>query len=232
MLKLRVYNLEKKFKLHTQRGKTIKVLNSISFNLKQGEFLTIIGPSGVGKSTILKCIYRTYKPTSGEIILTKDNGENINLHSIEDDEILEIRKKELGYVSQFLRVLPRVSTLKLVAKPLLELGVAEKEARERAQELLLLLGIKESLHDLSPLTFSGGEQQRVNIARAIIAPKRLLLLDEPTASLDERRKKIVIDILKKLREKDKVTIIGIFHEFDLIKDVSDRFLKIGSFYNE
>lgn len=221
MKKIQVNNLKKEFRLYLQNNRRILAFDSISFSLNKGEFLAILGPSGAGKSTILKCIYRTYLPTAGEIILQKEDGTITCVHNALENEIIELRKYEIGYVSQFLKALPRISALDLVAKPLFDLGVEKDVAREQAKEMLLYLGIKEELHNVSPLTFSGGEQQRVNIAKAIIAPKKLLLLDEPTASLDIAKKRLVKGLLKKLKEKG-ITVIGIFHETDLIADIIDK----------
>ncbi len=224
-MKLIVDKLSKKFKLHLQNSREISAVTDVSFSLKKGEFLSIIGPSGSGKSTILKCIYRTYLPTDGEIKFFKEDSQILNLHNATEDEVIKLRRGEIGYISQFLKVLPRVATLDIVAKPLIDIGVKESEAKEEARELLLYLGIKRELHDISPLTFSGGEQQRVNIAKEIIAPKKLLLVDEPTASLDEERKKLVVQLFKKLKEQN-ITIISIFHELDLINKITDKFLKL------
>jgi alpha-D-ribose 1-methylphosphonate 5-triphosphate synthase subunit PhnL len=225
-MKIIVENLTKKFILHLQNSREIVAFDSVSFSLRKGEFLSLIGPSGSGKSSVLKSIYRTYLPTNGKIIFFKENEEKVNLDKATENEIIHLRKDEIGYVSQFLNVLPRISTLDIVSKPLIDTGVKEEEAKERAKDILLYLGIKRELHDISPLTFSGGEQQRVNIAKAVIAPKKLILLDEPTASLDDNRKKIVIDMLKELKKRD-ITIISVFHDVDLVKSITDKFIRLN-----
>jgi len=227
---LTVNNLGKEFTLHLQQKRKIKAISKVSFALNQGEFMCLLGPSGAGKSTILKCIYRTYLPSQGEIIYAAPKGL-IHLEKAPEETILELRQKDIGYVSQFLKVLPRISALEIVAKPLLDLGTDKETAYAKAQEMLLLLGIKKSLHQVSPFTFSGGEQQRVNIAKGIIAPKRLLLLDEPTASLDRERKKIVIHLLSQLKQQG-ITMIGIFHELDLVDKIADKFLDLKEVSNE
>lgn len=185
---LEVKNLSKHFIAHTRGGIAVSGFENVSFSLKKGEFLSIAGKSGSGKSSILKVLYRSYLPSGGSANLY-DNGAFIaSITDSSDSQILALRESYIGYVSQFLQVLPRVSALTIVANPLILHGESEQKARQEAKEMLSFFGIKESLFDLSPLTFSGGEQQRVNIAKGIIAPKKLLLLDEPTASLDKENR--------------------------------------------
>ena len=221
MEKLKVRNLSKEFTVHTRGGIKIQGYENINFEVKKGEFLSLYGPSGMGKSSILKALFRTYTTTTGDIIFTKENGDSVNIASCDDSTMLSLRKDEIGYVSQFLKVLPRIGAVDVVAQPLIDKGESEEIAKEVAKELLSYLGIKEELFNVSPLTFSGGEQQRVNIAKGIIAPKSVLLLDEPTASLDMTNTNKVIDKLLEIK-KQGVTMIGIFHGMDCMKRISDK----------
>jgi len=221
MIKLKVRNLSKTFTMHNLGSILIKGFEDISFDVKQGEFLSLFGPSGMGKSSILKSLYRTYITTSGDIFYAIDSKHTINISKASESEILALRKNEIGYISQFLHVLPRISCVNIVAEPLIEKGESENSAKEKAREMLSYLSIKEELFDISPLTFSGGEQQRVNIAKGIIAPKSLLLLDEPTASLDNHNTQKVIDKLQELK-RSGVTMVGIFHSKDAMEQISDN----------
>ncbi|MDD2974816.1 phosphonate C-P lyase system protein PhnL [Aliarcobacter cibarius] len=221
MEKIKVRNLHKEFIVHTRGGLKINGYHDINFELNKGEFLSLHGPSGLGKSSVLKALYRTYTTTSGEIIFNLEDGNYIDIAKANESEILKLRKEHIGYVSQFLQVLPRISAVDIVAQPLIDKGESEKNSKEKAKEMLNFLNIKEELFDISPLTFSGGEQQRVNIAKGIIAPKSVLLLDEPTASLDKNNTNKVIDKLLQIK-KDGVTMIGIFHDIDCMKRISDK----------
>ncbi len=218
---IKVENLTKRFKIHQLGGKIIEGFVDVNFEVKEGTSLGISGPSGAGKSSILKCIYRTYIPTEGNIWYESELYGNVNLSTLKEHLITKIRELEIGYISQFLKVIPRVSALDIVANPLIVEGVPEKEAKERAIELLKRLGISQNLFDAYPATFSGGEQQRINIAKAIIKAPRLLLLDEPTASLDNKATEIVLTLFKELRDKG-CTMIGIFHDKEILKKFSDE----------
>jgi alpha-D-ribose 1-methylphosphonate 5-triphosphate synthase subunit PhnL len=221
MEKLIVKNIAKEFTVHTRGGLKINGYENISFELNRGEFLSLYGPSGLGKSSVLKALYRTYTTTSGEILFYTQDGDVIDIAHAKESEILALRKESVGYVSQFLQVLPRISAVDIVAQPLIDKGESEVIARDKAKEMLSFLNIKEELFDVSPLTFSGGEQQRVNIAKGIIAPKSLLLLDEPTASLDKNNTYKVIDKLLEIK-KAGVSMVGIFHDVDCMKRISDK----------
>jgi alpha-D-ribose 1-methylphosphonate 5-triphosphate synthase subunit PhnL len=221
MTKLKVHNLSKIFTMHNLGGIHITGFEGINFEVKKGEFLSLFGPSGMGKSSILKSLYRTYISTGGDIIYALDSKHTINITQASESEILMLRKNEIGYISQFLQVLPRVSCVDIVAEPLVEKGESDSSAKAKAREMLGYLGIKEELFDISPLTFSGGEQQRVNIAKGIIAPKSLLLLDEPTASLDKPNTQKVIDKLQELK-RSGVTMVGIFHDKEAMEQISDK----------
>lgn len=225
MIRLEVKDLNKTFQVHTQGSIEVKGFENISFDVKQGEFLSLFGPSGAGKSSILKTLFRTYTTTSGNIIFHKDDKSKIDLANASESEILQLRKSQIAYVSQFLQILPRVSAVDVVAEQLIFKGESEQIARIKAKEMLDYLSIREELFDLSPLTFSGGEQQRVNIAKGIIAPKSLLLLDEPTASLDKANTMKVVNKLKELK-KQGVAMVGIFHDLEAMEMISDKIYKL------
>ncbi len=219
---IQIDNLSKTFHIHALGNKVIEALNAISFRVAPGEFLGLTGPSGAGKSTILKCIYRTCLPTAGDIWYQSRDCGRVNLATTSNRFVLGLRIREIGYVSQFFKVIPRVSVLEVVAEPLVTRnGMPPHSARTKAAELLQRLQIPPSLMDAYPATFSGGEQQRVNIARAVIWKPRLLLLDEPTASLDLQATAVVMEILRELKEAG-TTMIGIFHRDDMIRKITDR----------
>lgn len=225
MTRLNVNNLCKNFIVHTRGGIKVKGFENINFEVKNGDFLSLFGPSGAGKSSILKTLYRTYNATSGEILFTCENGEIINIANASMSNILELRKKEIGYVSQFLQILPRVSAVDIVSEQLIIRGESEESANLKAKEMLDFFSIREELFDLSPLTFSGGEQQRVNISKGIIAPKSLLLLDEPTASLDKTNTMKVVEKLQELRKKG-VAMVGIFHDLEAMQTISSNIYEL------
>jgi len=225
VIRLEVKNLDKTFTVHTRGSIEVKGFENINLSVKNGEFLSLFGPSGAGKSSILKTLFRTYSTTSGDIIFTRDDRSNINIATASESEILELRKNEIGYVSQFLQILPRISAVDVVAEQLIFKGESEEVSRSKAKEMLDYLSIREELFDLSPLTFSGGEQQRVNIAKGIIAPKSLLLLDEPTASLDKTNTMKVVEKLKELKTQG-VAMVGIFHDLEAMKIISDEIYKL------
>lgn len=218
---LSVRGLSKRFVLHHKEAKILRGCEEVSFSLGPGEFLGIAGPSGAGKSTIIKCIYRTYLPSGGEIVYRAADGDEIDLAAAPEREIIRLRREEIGYVSQFLKVIPRVPALDILAEKLAERDWNQADARMRAGEYLEMMGIDKSLWDTSPSTFSGGEQQRVNLARALITQPRLLLLDEPTASLDAETKRVVIQALLSLK-KQGTSVIGIFHDTDSMRRLVDR----------
>jgi alpha-D-ribose 1-methylphosphonate 5-triphosphate synthase subunit PhnL len=221
MKKIEIKNISKMFTVHTRGGLQVHGYEDISFDVNQGEFVSLYGPSGMGKSSVLKAIYRTYTTTSGDILFYKNENESLNIATANESDILELRKNHLGYVSQFLQVLPRISAVDIVAQPLIEKGESQEVSKEKAKQMLDYFNIKEELFDISPLTFSGGEQQRVNIAKGIIAPKSVLLLDEPTASLDKINTQKVIDKLIEIK-KDGISMIGIFHDLECMKKISDK----------
>ncbi len=207
---LRVSGLNKSFVMHAQGGLALRVLEDVALSVAPGECLALVGPSGAGKSTLLRSLYGNYRPQTGSIRI-RHREAWVELANAEPRTTLDVRRHTLGFVSQFLRVIPRVATVDVVAEPMLRLGATPEQARDRAQFLLSLLGIPERLWQLPPATFSGGEQQRVNIARSLIADYPVLLLDEPTASLDVAKRDGVIDLIRQCREAG-ATIVGIFHD--------------------
>ena len=222
-LMLRAVDIRKTFTLHAQGGVQIDALAGVSLDVEQGECVVLVGPSGAGKSTLLRCLYGNYLASSGSIAIRSDghDAQHVAITGAEPHDVLRLRRNVVGYVSQFLRVIPRVTTLTLVAEPLVSRGVAEDEARERAAALLARLNVPERLWSLAPATFSGREQQRVNIARGLIAGHPLLLLDEPTASLDAENRDVVADLVIEARERG-AAIVGIFHDEDTRTKVATR----------
>ena len=221
---LRIDNLAKTFLLHNQGAKKLPVFQNISFQVKAGECLVLTGASGTGKSTLLRAIYANYLVQSGTINIRHEN-KWVDLASASPHEVLNIRKKTLGYVSQFLRVIPRISAIDLVCEPLIVQGKLIKPAKTRAKKLLNKLSIPESLWDLPPATFSGGEQQRVNIARTLIQDYPILLLDEPTASLDEKNRDAVIELINDARNQG-TAVVGIFHDKYVRESVGTKMFNV------
>jgi alpha-D-ribose 1-methylphosphonate 5-triphosphate synthase subunit PhnL len=207
---LQASDLAKRFTLHEQGGVVLVVLERVDLSVGAGECVALDGPSGAGKSTLLRCLYANYRADTGRILVRHD-GREIDLARADARMLIDVRRRTLGYVSQFLRVIPRVPTLDVVAMPLLALGMARDEARERAAALLRRVALPEALWKLAPATFSGGEQQRVNIARGLVVGHPVLLLDEPTASLDADNRARVLDLIRERRDEG-AAIVGIFHD--------------------
>ncbi len=207
---LNVEGLAKHFRLHTQGGIRIPVFDALHLELHPGESAAVCGPSGSGKSSLLRLVYGNYR-IGGGAIRVRHRGRVVDLGAAASDVILDLRRWTVGYVSQFLRVIPRVPARDIVMEPLLQRGVDAAQARRRAEDLLGTLRIPERLWTLSPTTFSGGEQQRINIARGFAAFYPLMLLDEPTASLDPVNRQTVLDLIKAAREAG-AAILSIFHD--------------------
>lgn len=222
---LRIVGLTKNFYLHNPQ-REIKSCQNISLSLEEGRFIGIVGLSGAGKSTILKCVNRTYLPFTGDIYYESRTFGPINLATATEREILYLRKYEIGYVSQFLSVMPRTTALSHVMSPLLEMGAKEREAEREAKEMLTFFRLPEDLWDLYPNTFSGGERLRLNLAHAMVGRPRLLLLDEPTASLDDKTKSLVRQMLIRLKSS-KTSMIGIFHDLAFMEGVCDQIFNIS-----
>jgi alpha-D-ribose 1-methylphosphonate 5-triphosphate synthase subunit PhnL len=216
---IELQGLQKAFTTH-HLNQTMTAVEDVSFGLEKGKFLGIVGKSGSGKSTIIKCIYRTYLPQNGQIYYDSEAFGKIDLVTASEREIIHLRKNEIGYVSQFLSVMPRTTTLELVEQSLLETGADEKTTTMRAKEALRHFDIAEALWDSYPNTFSGGEKLRLNIARATVKNPRLLLLDEPTASLDNESKQKVREVIQKLKAGG-TTLLGIFHDLEFMEGLCD-----------
>lgn len=218
---VKIENLSKEFFIHIRNDAQIEGFDKINLEIKEGSLTAVTGPSGCGKSSLLKCIYRTYTPTDGHVWYMSEDGKRIDLASAEPWEIIRLRKKEIGYVSQFFHVIPRVSAIDILIHTQTAQGVAEFKARKKAEEYLSSVGIAENLWDMYPSTFSGGEKQRLNIVNALITEPRFLLLDEPTASLDMVSKEWVMNLILKLKAKG-TAMLGVFHDEIAIQTLADK----------
>ena len=221
-----VEGVAKAFTLHTQGAARIQVMAGARLEVRAGECVALTGPSGAGKSTLMRMIYGNYLADAGAIRVA-----GLDVTRARPREILALRRHTLGYVSQFLRVVPRVPTLEVVAEPCLAVGLDRAEAEDRARALLARLNIPEALWALSPLTFSGGEQQRVNIARGFAHASPALLLDEPTASLDPANRAEVLALIREAKGRG-AAILGIFHDAEVRAAVCDREVDVGAFVPE
>jgi len=217
---LRTEGLAKAFTLHLQGGTCIPVMGGVDLSVKAGECVALSGPSGAGKSTLMRCLYGNYGAGAGRILLAHQGAE-LDLANADPRAVIEARRQTIGYVSQFLRVIPRVSTRDIVADPMIARGLAREDALLRASSLLDRLNLPERLHSLPPATFSGGEQQRVNLARGFGPRYPVLLLDEPTASLDAGNRAIVIGLIHEAKQAG-TAIVGIFHDTEVREAVADR----------
>jgi alpha-D-ribose 1-methylphosphonate 5-triphosphate synthase subunit PhnL len=217
---LKVDGFSKHFTLHEQ-GKVIPSSSNVSFEVHAGQLTALIGPTGAGKSSVLKGIYRTYLPSTGQITYQQANGEAVDLALADEHQILALRQQEIGFVTQFLHALPRQSTEDVVAQPLYQRGVSREQGRQAARELLAELNIPQRLWAVPPATFSGGEKQRVNLARGLIAKPRLLLLDEPTASLDPATTDRVVAMIQAMKAEG-TAMLAIFHHPELVERLADK----------
>lgn len=227
MTALNVQNVSKTFTMHLRDGVILPVVANVNFEVNPGECVVLGGPSGAGKSSILKMIYGNYGVDRGEVLIQHE-GRAVDLASADPRTVLNLRRNAIGYVSQFLRTVPRVSALDVVAEPLISRGLAKAEAQERARRLLDQLNLPERLWSLPPATFSGGEQQRVNIARGFITEHQVLLLDEPTASLDAKNRAVVVRMIAE-KKAAGVAMLGIFHDEDVRNAVADRIVDVSAF---
>lgn len=224
---LSVRDLSKGFTLHLHGGAHLPVIANVGFDVATGECVVLGGPSGAGKSSILKMIYGNYLAGSGQAYVNHD-GRLVDVIGADAHQIIDMRQRTMGYVSQFLRVIPRVPALAIVAEPARAAGLAEPAANARAARLLAHLNLPERLWHLPPATFSGGEQQRVNIARGFAGNHSLLILDEPTASLDARNRDAVVELIAE-RKNAGTAMVGIFHDEDVRNRVADRIIDVASF---
>jgi alpha-D-ribose 1-methylphosphonate 5-triphosphate synthase subunit PhnL len=220
-------NAQKTFTMHLQGGVELPVVRGVSFHVDAGECVVLAGPSGAGKSSILKMIYGNYRCDAGRIGIRHGDAV-IDLARAEPRQVLGIRRSTIGYVSQFLRAVPRVATIDVVAEPLIAKGVSREDARERAGHLLRRLNIPERLWRLPPSTFSGGEQQRVNIAHGFVSEYPILLLDEPTASLDAANHAVVVELIGEKKRKG-VAMVAIVHDDEIREAIADRIVDVTAF---
>lgn len=218
-----IEDLAKTFTLHNQGGAVIRVMEGAALTVAAGECVALTGASGAGKSTLMRMIYGNYRAASGRIMVG-----DVDVAQAAPREIIQLRRDVLGYVSQFLRVVPRVPTLDVVADPLRAVGMAAPQAKACAADLLRQLNIPETLWALSPTTFSGGEQQRVNIARGFAHPYPALLLDEPTASLDAKNREVVLSLIEAAKARG-TAIVGIFHDEAARDRVCNREIDVSAF---
>ena len=224
---LDVSGLEKAFQLHLHGSTRLPVVSSVGFRVSAGECVVLGGPSGAGKSSVLKMIYGNYLANAGSILIRHEDAM-VDVVAASPRLVLDIRRRTMGYVSQFLRVIPRVPAIEIVAEPARAAGFSPEAARERAANLLTQLNLPERLWPLPPSTFSGGEQQRVNIARGFAGTHRLMILDEPTASLDAHNRAAVVGLIE-ARKAEGTAFLGIFHDEDVRQRVADRIIDITRF---
>ena len=222
-----VSDVAKSFTMHLRDGIRLPVVANVSFSIKAGECAVLGGPSGAGKSSILKMVYGNYAVDQGQIIVPYGD-RLVDLASADPRTVLGVRRDMIGYVSQFLRTVPRVSALDVVAEPLVARGIDRTEARDKAAALLAGLNLPERLWSLPPATFSGGEQQRGIIARGVITDHPILLLDEPTASLDAKNREVVVAMIRSKKEAG-IAMLGIFHDEDVREAVADRIIDVTAF---
>jgi len=222
-----VHALGKTFTLHNQGGMSVPVFSGVELEVLPGECVVLSGVSGVGKSTMLRSIYGNYVPSHGSVEVWHDHAY-LDITTASPHVTLDVRRRTMGYVSQFLRVIPRISTLHLVMEPLLENGVDADDARARAENVLERLHLPRALWQLPPATFSGGEQQRVNIARVMVRDYPIVLLDEPTASLDADNRSVVVDLMKTALARG-TAMVGIFHDEGVRGAVATRLFDVARF---
>jgi alpha-D-ribose 1-methylphosphonate 5-triphosphate synthase subunit PhnL len=224
---LSVADVAKSFTMHLRDGIVLPVVSGVGFTVNAGECVVLGGPSGAGKSSLLKMVYGNYGVDAGSIALLH-HRQAVDLATASPRTVLDLRRDTIGYVSQFLRTVPRVTTVDVVAEPLVSRGVSRDEATARARDLLARLNLPERLWSLPPATFSGGEQQRVNIARGFITPHPVLLLDEPTASLDATNRGVVVEMIAEKKQAG-VALLGIFHDEEVRAQVADRIVDVTLF---
>ncbi len=221
-----IRGLAKSFTLHNQGGVRLSVLTDFDLAVEAGECVALHGPSGVGKSTALRCIYANYRADRGRI-LVRHRGGTVDMAAAHPREILAVRNETLGYVSQFLRVIPRVTAEDVVGETLRNRGADRESAAQAARAMLRRLNIPAALHRLAPATFSGGEQQRVNLARVFVADYPVLLLDEPTASLDRENRDAAIGLIRDAARRG-AAIVGIFHDSEVREAVATRIVPLSA----
>lgn len=224
---IRLESVSKTFVLHLQDGARLPAVTRLSFSVRPGECVALHGSSGAGKSSVLKMIFGNYLTDEG-LILVRSGDRVVNVATAEARDVVALRRQTIGYVSQFLRVIPRVSTIDIVKDPMLARGIDPSEATRRAGDMLARLNLPERLWTLAPSTFSGGEQQRVNIARSFVDPTAIMLLDEPTASLDAANRDVVVHLIDEARNNG-AAIIGIFHDEAVRDRIATRRLDLTAY---
>ena len=222
---LRICDLHKSFTLHAVDGRLIEGLNGVDLDIYEGEHIALAGTSGAGKSSLLKCIHRTYLSDSGSIEFNVGTGYEIT--TLTDDQIADLREHQIGYVSQFLKAEPRRGVKEIVIKSAIKKGIDEAIADEMAAAILTKLNIDESLWGTYPTLLSGGEKQRVNLAAGIVVPPILLLLDEPVSALDPKNREVVLQVIQNLAE-DNTTILSVFHDLDAMFRLADRVVVLSN----
>jgi alpha-D-ribose 1-methylphosphonate 5-triphosphate synthase subunit PhnL len=227
MTALELSGVEKTFTMHLQGGLRLPVLRNVSFGVEAGQCVVLSGPSGTGKSSILKLIYGNYRCDGGSIRVRHD-GSDVDIATAAPRRILSVRQRALGYVTQFLRAVPRVAALDIVAEPLAIKSVPRNDAIKQAADMLRRFNVPERLWGLPPSTFSGGEQQRINLARGLLPAHPILLLDEPTASLDATNRRAVIDIVRE-RKRSGAAIVAIVHDDEVRDAIADVTLDVSQF---
>ncbi|XWN33678.1 MAG: phosphonate C-P lyase system protein PhnL [Devosia sp.] len=223
---LTVTGLAKTFTIHLKGGVQLPAVEGASFHVDAGECVVLGGPSGAGKSSILKMVSGTYGVSAGSILL-EHGGETLNVATLSPRQMMAVRRDALASVTQFLRAIPRVPAIELVAGSA-DPDLAPDAAREKAAAMLCQLNLPERLWGLPPATFSGGEKQRVNIAAGLIREVTLLLVDEPTASLDAENRQVVVELLAR-KKATGTAILGIFHDEDVRRAVADRVIDVRAF---
>jgi alpha-D-ribose 1-methylphosphonate 5-triphosphate synthase subunit PhnL len=227
MQTIELSGVSKTFTMHLQGGLRLPVLRDVTFSVSPGECAVLTGPSGAGKSSILKLIYGNYRCDEGRILVRSDEMV-VDVANATPRQILSVRHSVLGYVTQFLRAVPRVSALDIVAEPLIARRVAPEAATAQAAELLRRFNVPERLWTLPPTTFSGGEQQRINLARGLLADHPVLLLDEPTASLDAMNRSVVVDVVRE-RKQQGSAVVAIVHDESVRDAVADTLIDATRF---
>ncbi|TVZ41065.1 alpha-D-ribose 1-methylphosphonate 5-triphosphate synthase subunit PhnL [Alteromonadaceae bacterium 2753L.S.0a.02] len=222
---LRIENFSKVFYLHEQK-KRIVAATDVNLQVFPGQLTALLGPTGSGKSSVLKAVYRTYLPSGGRILYTQRSGNMINLVNASEFEMVQLRQNDIHFVTQFLYCLPRKSCEEIVARPLLPLGYSHSDAIAKAREILAALKLPQQLWGLSPATFSGGERQRINLARGLVVKPRLLLLDEPTSALDPQTCEEVCDVIRQLKSEG-VAMLAIFHQPHIVAALADHTVSIS-----
>lgn len=221
---LTIEGYAKQFVLHEQ-SKLIPSSQNVNLSVYQGQLTALIGSTGSGKSSVLKGVYRTYLPTQGRVRYQTATGHDVDLAKLNEHQILRFRQEEISFVTQFLHVLPRKPSEWIVAQPLIQRGVTEADALSRARNMLARLNLPERLWSLPPANFSGGEKQRVNLARSLVVKPRLLLLDEPTSSLDPATTDVVVRELQALKD-DGVAMLAIFHDPSLVERLAEHVVEL------